>query len=156
MPSIADYIQEPQKALIDAATEPSLRRFIDSSDLELVTITLGDGTQAQVQALAHGSVRRVVERIISEGRRAGVNIQEWICSPSEFNLCTKLNTPVGQRMRELDAFLNNKWTQGAINAAGLITLFTLPAVGVCLTLLSAIGFVNNVFIELCECPVPDA
>lgn len=153
MPSIDDYARDPQKALIDAAAEPSLRRFIDPSDLELVTVDRGDGTQAQVQALARGAVRKVVDRIIAEGRKAGIDMKSWICSRDEFDLCSKLNTPVGDRMRKLDAFLKSKWTQGGIAAASLITLFTLPAVGAALTIFGALGFVNNVFVELCECLV---
>ena len=152
MASIDDYARDSQKALIDVAAEPSLRRFIDASDLEWVTVDQGDGTQAQVQALARGAIRKVVNRIVAEGRKAGVDIKSWICSRDEFDLCSKLETPVGDRMRQLDAFLKSKWTQGGLAATGLITLFTLPALGVALTIFSALGFVNNVFVELCECP----
>jgi hypothetical protein len=153
MPTITDYALNPQQALIDAAAEPALRRFIDASDLEILTIDLGDGTQAQVQAIARGSVQKVIKRIISEGRQAGIDIKQWICSPDEFNLCSKLDTPTGERMRQLDTFLKNKWAQGGINAAGLITIFTLQPLGIVLTILSALGFVNNVFVELCDCPL---
>ena len=41
MASIADYEKDLQRALIDAAAEPSLRRFIDPYDLEVVTVDLG-------------------------------------------------------------------------------------------------------------------
>ena len=51
MASIDDYVRNPQQALIDAAADPGLKHFIEPSDLELVTVDLGDGTQAEVQAL---------------------------------------------------------------------------------------------------------
>lgn len=154
MASIADYEKDVQRALIDAASEPSLRRFIDPGDLEVVTVDLGDGTQVQAQAVARGAVRRVIDRIIAQGRQAGIDIKDWICSPTEFDLCSKLNTPVGELMRKLDAFLKNKWTQGGMNAAGLVTLFTAPTVGIALTIFGAIGFANHVFVDLCQCSIP--
>lgn len=153
MASIDVYAKDPLQALIDAAAEPALRKFIEPSDLELVTVNLEDGTQAQVQALARGSVPKVVHRLLVEARRVGIDIKDWICSPSEFNLCSKLNTPVGERMRQLNEFLKRKWTQGGVAAAGLVALFTTPAVGAAIAIFSALGFVNNVFVELCECPI---
>ena len=149
---IDDYAQNPQQALIDAAAEPALRRFIDDSDLEWVTVDRGDGTQAQVQALARGSVRKVIERIVAEGRAVQANIKDWICSPNEFNLCAKLDTPPGKLMRLLNDFLNTKYMEGGIEVAGLAALFTAPAVGIALQIFSALGFINRVFVELCDCP----
>jgi hypothetical protein len=74
MPSIDDYVRNPQQALIDAAAEPSLQQFIDPADIELVTIDLGGGRQAQARALARGSVRKVIERILAKARQGGINI----------------------------------------------------------------------------------
>ncbi len=79
MPTITDYSLNPQKALIDAAAEPALRRFINASDVEILTIDHGDGAQAQVLAIARRSVRKVIARIISEGRQARIDIKQWIC-----------------------------------------------------------------------------
>ena len=96
----------------------------------------------------------MIDRIIAQGRQAGIDIKAWICSPTEFDLCSKLNTPVGELMRKLDAFLKRKWTQGGMNAAGLVTLFTALAVGIALTIFGAIGFANHVFVDLCQCSIP--
>jgi hypothetical protein len=54
-------------------------------------------------------------------------------------------------MRQLDAFLKRKLAQGGLVAAGLVSLFTGPAVGVALTIFGGLGFINNVFVELCDC-----
>jgi hypothetical protein len=154
MPSVADYEKNLQQVLIDAAAEPSISQFIDPNDLELITVDNADGSQSQVQALSRGAVRRVVERILAQGRQVDIDIKHWICSPDEFNLCAKLDTPVGKLMRDLDSFLKSKLTQGGLHATGLVMLFSpFPAVGVALTIFGALGFVNNVFVELCDCPV---
>src|SRR5438270_2135220 len=134
MSSIADYQRNPEKVLIDIATNPAFQQFIDPSDLESVVVDLGDGTQAQVQALRQGSVRKVIDRIVTKGRQAGIDIKHWICSPDEFDLCSKLDNPIGELMRELNDFLNHKWVQGGVQAAGLITLFPVPYLGAALTI----------------------
>ena len=152
MASIDDYIRNPLQALIDAAADPGLRQFIEPSDLELVAVDLGDGRQVEVQALSRRAVRRVIERILAKGREAKVDIKAWICSSAEFDLCSKLDMPLGQLMRELNEFLKNKWAQGGLNALGLAALFINPAVGISLTIFGVLGFVNNVFVELCDCP----
>lgn len=151
---MADYERNLDRVLIDAAAEPALRRFIDASEYETITVDLGDGRQAQVQALKRSAVHDVVERIVSEAAQVGVDLKNWICSPEEgeFDLCSKLDTRVGERMRQLNAFLNRKWLEGGLHAVGLVTLFTAPALGTVLTIFSALGFVNGVFVELCECP----
>ena len=153
MPSIDDYEMDLQRVLIEAAAEPALRPFIDAADLETRTIDLGDGSQAQVQAIAAGAVKRVIERIVTEARKAGADLKAWICSPDEFNLCARLSGKAGDVMRQLHAFLNKKWTQGGLNAAALAALFTAPGIGAALTIFSALGFVNAVFVDLCECPL---
>ena len=151
MALIDDYVKNPQQALIDAAADPGLRQFIEPSDLELVAVDLGDGRQAEVQALSGRAVRRVIERIVTRGREVGINIQAWICSPVEFDL-SKLDMPLGQLMRELNEFLKNKWAQGGVTVLGLAALGMNPAVGAALTIFGALGFINNVFVELCDCP----
>jgi hypothetical protein len=152
MPTIDDYVNNPELALIDAVRDPGIRAFVTPEDVETVTVTQADGTQVQVQALSRKGAKAVVQRIVAKAQAAGIDLQDWICSPTEFNLCAKLNTPLGERMRQLDSFLKNKWTQGGLTAVGLVTLFTLPAVGTALTLFGTLGFVNNIFVELCECP----
>lgn len=56
-------------------------------------------------------------------------------------------------MRQLDAFLKNKVTQGGITTLEVVAFFTSPALGGVLTLFCALGFINNVFVGLCNCPV---
>ena len=154
MATISNYENNLQQALIDAATEPSLQQFIEPSDVETMLVDLGDGTQAEVQALSSAAVRKFIERILAKARQAGIDIKSWICSKAEFDLCQKLSeTSVGEVMRQLDEFLRNKWAQGGIATTGLITLFTLPALGAALAIFSAVGFLNNVFIDLCECAI---
>jgi hypothetical protein len=154
MATIDDYAERPEQALIDAVTDPGIRQYITPEDIEVLTVTQTDGTQAQVQALSRKGAQAVVRRIIARAQALQVDLSHWICSPDEFNWCAKLRTPVGARMRQLDAFLQNKFIQGGVNAAGLVTLFTLPAVGAALTVFSALGFINGIFVELCHCPHP--
>jgi hypothetical protein len=153
MASFDDYIKNPEQALIDAATDPGLRQFIEPSDLELVAVDLGDGTQSQVQALSRKSIRRVVERIIARGQELKVNLKAWICSPEEFDLCSQLDKmPIGQAMRLLNEFMKKKFVKGGLHAAALGALFMNPAVTASLEIFNAIGFINDVFVELCDCP----
>lgn len=153
MPPIDDYESNPERVLIDAALNPDIRKFISEDEFATVTIDNADGTQSQVQALALGSVRVVVQRIIARGAEVEIDIQYWICSPDEFDLCRRLlNTPVGTVMRQLDTFLSNKWTQGGLHAAGLALLFTIGPVGAALEVFNALGFVNHGFVKLCNCP----
>jgi hypothetical protein len=55
-------------------------------------------------------------------------------------------------MRQLDAFLSNKCTQGGFHAAGLALLFTIRPAGAALEVFNALGFVNHEFVKLCHCP----
>lgn len=151
MPSINDYARNPQQALIDAAASPEFREFIEPADLELVTVDLRDGTQAQVQALAGRSIGEVIKRIIAKGHKARVDLDDWICSPKEFDLCSKLDTPPGELMRQLDKFLNKKAAQGGAAVLGLVAIFVNPVLGGSLAIFSALGFINNYFVELCDC-----
>ncbi len=153
MPSITDYENNINQALIDAVAEPSIREFMDESDVEIIAIDIGDGMQAQVEALTGDSVRKIIERIIGKSQKAGVDMKNWICSEDEFNLCSKLGTSVGELMRNLDCFLKQKAAQGGLILVGLATLFGAAAWGVALTIFGALGFVNNHFIELCGCNV---
>jgi hypothetical protein len=156
MASFDDYIKNPEQALIDAATDPGLSQFIEPSDLGSVTVQRDDGTQVQVQALSRKSIRRVVERIIARGRELKINIKDWICSPEEFDLCSKLDMPIGQLMRLLNESMKNKLAQGGLHAVALGALFMNPAVGApvaaSLEIFNFIGFINDVFVELCNCP----
>lgn len=152
MTTIHEYINNEQKTLIDAAADPVIRRFIDESDLETLTIDLGDGTQSQVEALSIGSIKEIIRKIMDEATNSGVELKYYICSDLEFNLCAKLDLPVGELMVNLDAFLRSKKVEGGLILAGLILLCMEPtAVAPMLTILSSLGFVNNAFIELCEC-----
>jgi hypothetical protein len=152
MASFDDYIKNPEQALIDAAADPGLRQFIEPSDLELVAVDRGDGTQAEVQALSRKAIRRVVERIIARGRELKINIKDWICSPEEFDLCSKLDMPIGQLMRMLNEAMKKKLVKGGLQAAALAALFINAPVGATLEIFNAIGFINDVFVELCDCP----
>ena len=155
MATIEEYAQNPDRALIDALTEPGLRQYIQAADIEVLTVTMPNGSQAQVQALSPKSVATVLQRILTKARANGVRLEPWICSPNEFDLCAKLKLPAGQRMRELDTFLGNKWTQGGLNAAGVVTLFAVPGgqvAGAALTIFGVLGWINNFFVTLCKCP----
>lgn len=153
MATLLDYQNNPRRVLIDAVADPSIRQFIDASEIELVSIDLGGGLQGQAQALKKGSVRDVIERIIKKAKASGADLKYWICSRSEFNLCAKLNTPVGELMHQLHVFLDNKVVQGGIAISGVVSLFGTPAIGAALTIFTALGFFNSVFIKLCNCPV---
>jgi hypothetical protein len=156
MAQINDYVDNLQRALIDAAGNPTFRRFIEPDDIESVAVDRGDGTQGQEQALAGRSARKVIEKILAQAQAAGVDMKSWICSPNEFNLCAKLKgTSVGNAMRQLDAFLKNKWAQAGAAAGGLVAAFgafaSAAALGSFLAVLAAVGFVNNAFVDLCDC-----
>jgi hypothetical protein len=127
MPSISDYAADPNRALIDAAADPVFREFMEAGDYELIAVDRGDGTQMQVQALARRSIKKVIERILARAREKGVDIRNWICSPDKFDLCSKLDTPVGELMRELNSFLKNEWTdRGLVFAHVLALLYCSP------------------------------
>ena len=146
MPPIEDYASNPQRVLIDAAADPSFKPYIEPGDLESITVDTGDGRQAQVQALRRSSVRRVIERILAKGRETGTDLKKWICSPDEFDLCSKLDTPVGELLREVDAFLKNKAAQGGTVVLGLVAIFTNPALGA-----APFNFRRPRFCEQCFC-----
>ena len=152
MTTINDYVTDPNRALIDAATDPMFSQFMEPDDFELISVDRGDGTQIQVQALSRRSIRRVIEKILRQTRDVGVDIKTWICSPDEFNLCSKLKTPLGELMRDLHKFLESKWTQGGLVIVGFITITATPAVSAFFAIFSAVGFINSAFVELCNCP----
>ncbi|MCE0496925.1 MAG: hypothetical protein LV481_03145 [Methylacidiphilales bacterium] len=151
-PSINDYETDLDRARRDAAANPLFRDFLESGDFEMMVVDGGDGTQMQVQALAGRSVQRVLEKVSAWAREKGVDMKEAICSPNGFNLCSKLNMPVGQRMRELDAFLKSMWTEGALAIAGVAAIAANPAFGWFLAIFGALGFINKAFVGLCNCP----
>lgn len=157
MAVIDDYARDIQRVLIDAAQDEVFRNFIEATDLEPVVIDLGDGTQAQAQALKRSSVREVLQRLMAAAMQAGVDLKQWICSADEFDLCRKLaNSFPGAVMRELHDFLRRRWTQATTVALGAIAAFAQIAAvltaGKFLAILAAIGFVNREFLELCNCP----
>lgn len=152
MPSIEEYAADLNRALVDAADDPIFKQFMEPGDLELITVTLDNGhgmqVQTQAQALSRGSIRRVLERILTGARNAGADMKDWICSPSEFNLCAKLDTPLGKLMRQLHDFLDSKWTEGGEIIADI---FASALVGHFLLVFTAVGFINGAFVELCDC-----
>ena len=156
MPTIDDYANNLELALVDAVTDPVFKAFIEPSDLQAVLVDRGDGTQAQVQALSKRSVRRAIEKIVMRAQTAGLDMKAWICSPDEFDLCSKLNTPVGELMRKLNAFLKGKFAEGGAVTAACVVAFTAPPVAAMFTqflaVFAAVGFVNKAFVELCDCP----
>lgn len=151
MPSIADYAADPNRALIDAAADPVFKQFMEPDDFETVSVDRGDGVQAQVQALSKKSIRRVLDRIIQRARQKGVDIKEWICSPTEFDLCGRLKkTKPGQVMRALHGFLKRKDVEGGFALAAILAI-PAPAFGAFLAIFCGVGFVNKALVELCDC-----
>lgn len=157
MALIDDYARDPEQVLIDIVLDPVFRNFIDPSEIELVAVDLGDGTQTQAQALKRSAVTQVLQRMLAAAKQAQVDVRHWICSPDEFNFCRKLDTTLpGVMMRELHAFLRSRWTQATTTALGGFAAFsqlvTAVALGKFLAILAAVGFVNDAFVELCDCP----
>jgi len=152
MNTINDYAANPNLALIDAVNNPAFKEFIEDTDIEKIPVDRGDGTQMEVQALSGRTVKRVIEKIIKKARESGADMENWICSPDEFNLCGKLkNTPAGQVMRDLNDFLHSKIVEGGAATAGTLALVGLPGLGWFLGIFSALGFINRVFVEFCRC-----
>lgn len=152
MATIDDYIRNPDQALIDALLEPGLKPYIEPDDIEPITVTEG-GAQRQIQALSKKGAAAVVRRIVARAKTVGIDIHHWICSPDEFDLCKKLKTTTpGKAMRELDAFLKHKWTEAGVNGFSVVTIFIDPVAGTCLTILCGLGYVNKIFVEMCNCP----
>jgi hypothetical protein len=157
MALIDDYARDPQRALIDIVQDPVFRNFIDPSEIELVAVDLGDGTQTQAQALKRSAVSQVLRRLFDTAKQAQVDLRQWICSPDEFNFCGKLNNSLpGVMMKELNDFLRNRWTQATTVSLGAFAAFSqlvaAVTLGKFLAVLAAVGFVNNAFVELCNCP----
>jgi hypothetical protein len=152
--TIEEYARSPDRALIDVLTEPGLAQYVEDADKELLTVTMPDGTQGQVQALSRRSVATFLRRIVEKAQARGVQLEAWMCSPNEFDLCRKLKLPVGERMRQLDAFLGKKGTQGGLSAAGIVVLFAVPGgqvASAALHIFAALGCINNYFVTLCNC-----
>jgi hypothetical protein len=149
--SIDDYARDPQLAMIDAAADPWFRQFIEPTDIELVPVNLGGGVQAQAQALARGAVRRVIDRILAKLLAAGIDLKNWICSRDEFDLCSKLNTPIGDLMRQLHDSLRNRFVECGQLVLGVVGL-KIPILGTFLLIFSGVAFINNAILELCDCP----
>ena len=98
---------------------------MDTDDFEMIAIDQGDGTQKQVQALSGRSVKKVIGKIIARAREKGVDMKNWICSSAEkggFDLCSKLNTPIGELMRQLDDYLKKRWADGALTIASVLAI----------------------------------
>jgi len=156
MAPIDDYLQDPNRALIDAATDPIFRSVITQADLDTAIVTEPDGTQVQRQALSRAAIKRVVDRIILKARDANVDLKALICSPAPdgFDFCNKfLHTPPGLLMRQLNEFLHTKLGEGTLAAAGIAAAFAvgLAAIGPFLAVLAGVVFINRVVVELCEC-----
>jgi len=151
MRSVEDYASDLNRALIDAAADPVFKKFMEPDDFELVTLDMGDGTQAQVQALSRASIQRVIERILERARKAGADMKDWICSPEKFNLCAKLNLPLGELMRQLHDFLDSQWVQSGLFIA---TVFGAPVGGHFLQILTGVGLGYGALARLCACEPP--
>lgn len=152
MPWFEDYSNDLNRALIDAAKDPVFQQFMEPSDIDLVNVDLGNGIQAQAQALSRASIQRVIERILERARKAGADMKDWICSPKKFNLCDKLNLPLGELMRQLHDFLDNEWVQSGLLIA---TVFGAPVGGHFLQILTGVGLGYGALAKLCACkPTP--
>ena len=147
MALIDDFAKDPNAARIAAATDPIFLKFIErDNDLESITIDLGDGRQAQVQAIKVPSIKPVLERIIASTRGTTADVERWICV--EFRLCDRLDTAVGDLMRQLFAFLEQRWVTVALNLFGL---FTGPQINAFIAIFSCLGLTHNALRELCKC-----
>lgn len=128
---------------------------MDPEDLQTMLIDVGDGTQTAVEALARGSVTKVLRRIATKFQQAGIDIKDWICNPNEFDLCEKLKTTLpGKLMEDFNAFFSNKWTERgltAAHAATVIPALALHAFAPFLVTFAALGVINKGFVELCDC-----
>ena len=154
MHSLDYYTEHPDQVLIDAAADPVFRSVMDPTDVQLVTLDRGDGTQVQVEALSRGSIRKVFERVLRRCREKGVELKRWICSSEDFNLCAKLNTPVGALMRQLHEFLERKWAERGVALAHIFTIGAALPVEAFLGIVTALFLVNKELVELCDCPKP--
>lgn len=153
MHQISEYIENPNLALMDAFQMESFRNFMEESDIEIMVVDRGDGTQEHVQALSMRSLNQVLRRIFVQCEESGINLKRWICSKDEFDLCAKFELPIGKKMRQLDEFLKSKKTQ--ISLVGLdvvLFIFSAATLGFFLTLVAVLGLLNNYLIELCNCP----
>jgi hypothetical protein len=153
MAKIDDYANDLNKALIDAANDPIFQSVMQQSDYSLINVTLSNGAQGQVRALKKSSVKDVLKRVFVKVKSAGDDLKNWICSPDEFDLCNKLDAGVtGVLMRDLDNFLKNKKVKAGMQIAKIATLPLGFSYAGFLTIVSAVGFVNNAILELCDCP----
>jgi hypothetical protein len=156
MATIFDYAADPQRALVDAATDPVFKQFIDSSDVEVVTVTQG-GVQSQAQALKKSSVSKVIRRILAASKAAGENLLDLICSPNEFNLCYQLkNSLPGVAMTMLNDFLISKIGRWVSAGVGIFAAFAVGSVAVVagkfVAIFVAIGIAYEDLHKLCNCP----
>jgi hypothetical protein len=152
MPSFEEYANNLNLALIEATENPVFLHFMEPDDIETVAYDLGNGLQAQEQALARASVQRVIERIFKWAQDAGVNLHHLICSKDKFNLCAKLNLPPGELMRQLHDFLANEFVAAGLLIAG--AAITAPIWAHFLLILSAIGIGFGVLAKICGCEPP--
>jgi hypothetical protein len=152
MSSIEDYERNLDQVLIDAASDPVFRSQMEPGDIELILVDRGDGTQAQVEALSRGSVQRVLDRLMRRCKDKGADLKGWVCSKDKFDLCSKLDWPLGKLMRALHAFTSNVWVEGGFVVADVFSLPAAPPVGVFLTIFGGLCFVNGRIVVLCGCP----
>lgn len=152
--NIQDYTALPDLALMDAIIDPVLQQFIHPHEVGVITIKGGGINDAQVQALSHGAISNVQERIIERVKQAGIDLERLIGSPEEFDLCAMVKIwPVSQVMFRLHDFLLSKWTQSASALLGLSVEARVQSgtVAAFLAIFVALGFVGGNFLYLYGC-----
>jgi hypothetical protein len=147
-----EYERSPAKALIDAATDPVFQSVMTPNDLESVVVDTGGGTQAQAMALKRDVARQVVQRLAERCKRSGADLKEWICSPHGFDLCTKLDSPVGELMRKLHEFIEKWLTERNMGLAHILAIPAGHLVDTTLSILCGLLVANKEIVNLCECP----
>jgi len=145
---------DQERILYDAVDDPALQPFIEESDIETGSEP-GGTVQYQVRVLTTAGAKRVVRRLITTARNAGVDLREWICGTGreDFNLCALLHKLGWTRtMADLDAFLKKKWASWPAAAVGVFAAGLLAKI---ITALTVLGFVSRELIEMCGCQ-PDS
>ena len=157
MATVDNYLANPGQAYLDAASDPNFSRYILPEELTVVTSTDG-AMQMQAQALAIEATAGVVRRIIDALKAQGAQIQDWICNGEAdggFDLCGKLKSgrPLGEIMRGLESFLNNKIVRFVSAGMGLVGFFTgmIDPVGAFVGLLTYLGMTSDELAKMCGC-----
>lgn len=151
MHSIQEYVEDINLALYDAANDPVFMAFMEPTDFETVAIAVGS-VQEQVRALSRQSTQKVINKIIARAKAGGSDIRKWICSPDEFDLCSKLHTLLMARlMVELHRFLEEHIPKNAESLAEVFTI-AVPGLEPFLRVFAAVGLASSALVWLCNCP----